>query len=213
MAVKSVRGSAAFVVATTLTLAACANSGSVVRTASGDGASTLPPNASGLAERLDAKTAETAGAIQHSAIVTIAGRATAVLSVQNGLSDRRVQVLVDQNGWQAIATLRLPEPRFDLDGTRDIEIDDVTGDDIVDFLVPLTANHNSAVLVSNHTGRWELVPFVGIDGETVRYVEVDPHLVDHAMTSMDRICVPNCAQGGQAPVRWTYSDNTMIRVP
>jgi hypothetical protein len=213
MAVRSVRRFGAIVVVTLVAAGGCAASGTVVRTVAAEGPSTLVEHDADVTARLDAKTAVTAGALQHSPILTIDGRSTAVLLIQNGLADRRVQVLVDDNGWRERTTLRVPEPKFDLDGARDIEVDDVTGDGVGDFLVPLTANHTSALLVSSASGQWELVPFVGVDGETEHFVEVDPHLVNGTMTSMDRVCVPNCAQGGQTPVTWAYRDGAMVRIP
>lgn len=209
---RSVRAFVVAAMALTMTAVACAGSGDVVRTsASADTPSSGDTGGRSPDERLDALTRSTPGTVQRSAIVSVQGRPTAVVLSQTSLADRRVRVLVDDDGWTEQAVVRLPEPRFDLDASRPVEIADVTGDAEADFLVPLTANHDSAVLVSRASGDWGLVPFAGPDGDTERYVGVDPRLSSGTVTSMDRICVPNCAQGSLESVSWAYRDGTMVR--
>lgn len=133
-----------------------------------------------------------------------------------------VQVLAYKNGqWKVTATLAdpwcpcdFPTPKpSTVDTTIPIQVSDVTGDGRPDFLISMTAAGTTpgAVLSQDGApdGHWRYVPFSG-PGAAPKALRVggSPHFEDGELVSTYGNCSPDCADGTNSTVTWTYQDST-----
>jgi len=95
-----------------------------------------------------------------------------------------------------------------------IDIADVTGDGLLDFVAYLDAAQSVAVVVSDGGGSWHLLPVADASGNAAEfYLGGNPHLSYGDLVSTVNDCDPSCADGSVVDRIWAYQDGVLILVP
>lgn len=128
--------------------------------------------------------------------------------------DRIVDVAqYDGRQWRTVGEVTLPPPPFEFGGgRRGVQFGDVTKDGRTDYLIPLEATQDIAVVVSDHgDGTWRALPVRGADGVAREpYFGVEPRYDGAELVSVERLCEPTCAEGGEREVTWRFVDGTLV---
>lgn len=149
----------------------------------------------------------------HSPAVLDDGAMVAVAAFSYAPAGHQVQVLGYSNGrWAPTASLAAPQGpvanSYWLGTGRGLSITaaDPTGDGRPDFLIPEQAADNvpGAVLSQDGpTGQWRYIPFTG-PFPTSDTIGRDPRFSGNTLVSTYDNCNPDCAQGANYTVTWTY---------
>jgi len=92
-----------------------------------------------------------------------------------------------------------------------ISVADVTGDGRPDFLVMASAADNvpGFVVSEDGGGTWRYIPFSGPYAPTpIDVIARSPQFQGNMLVSDYDNCVPNCAQGQNSTIHWTYDRST-----
>jgi len=119
----------------------------------------------------------------------------------------------DGSEFSAATSIELPAPAYVLKETP-IDVADVTGDGLIDFVVHLDAAQPIAVVVSDEDGSWHLLPVVYASGNAAEvYLGGSPHLSNGVLVSSVNDCAPTCADGSVVDRIWAYQDGVLILDP
>ncbi len=150
----------------------------------------------------------------HSDPVVDHGRLVAVVASSYDAAGHPVQILGYSGGtWSPLASLPAPsgQPGADvppgvlylLPDTA-ISVGDVTGDGQPDFLVLLQAADNTpGFVVTQDGGSWHYATFAGTNG-SAEVVGRNPQIRGPTLVSDYDNCIPDCAQGQNSTLVWTY---------
>ncbi len=150
----------------------------------------------------------------HSDPVLDDGSLVAVVAFSYEPGGHPVQVLGYHAGsWSQLAALLSPsgQPGANIPAgvlyllpNTPVSVADVTGDGRPDFLIFLEAADNTpGVVVSQDGGSWRYVPFNG-PGSGGDVVARNPRFQGNTLLSTYDNCSPDCAQGANSTVVWTY---------
>jgi len=115
----------------------------------------------------------------------------------------------DGDKFSATTSIELPEPAYVLNETP-IDVADVTGHGLVDFVAYLDAAQPIAVVVSDDGGSWHLLPVADASGNATEiYLGGNPHLSNGVLASSVNDCDPSCAEGSMVDRIWTYQDGIL----
>jgi hypothetical protein len=126
-----------------------------------------------------------------------------------------LQVLGYSGGhWSEVAALASPFGQFGNQVSADViyltqdpvSVADVTGDGRPDFLVMASAADNvPGFVVSQDGGTWRYIPFLGPNAPTPTDVLArEPQFEGNTLVSDYNNCTPDCAQGQNSTITWTY---------
>jgi hypothetical protein len=154
----------------------------------------------------------------HSAPVVDDGHTIAVAAFSYDPGGHPVQVLEYSNGnWMTLAALPAPTGQFGIFPstyvsltTDPVSVADVTGDGRPDFLITGSAADNvPGFVVSQDGGLWRYIPFSGPYVTPPKdVIGGSPQFLGDSLVSDYDNCIPDCAQGQNSAITWTYDSST-----
>jgi hypothetical protein len=155
--------------------------------------------------------------VDHSPPTVDGSDIVALVAVSYDPGGHPVQVLGYGDGrWAPVAALASPSGQGTAPSSvvyltqGPVSVADVTGDGRPDFLVEAGAADNvPGFVVSEVGGTWHYVAFVGPYAPGLTYIiGRNPEFQGNTLVSYYDNCTPNCAQGQNSTIVWTYQRST-----